>query len=52
MVEAPPPPPGLDYNTFRTWRKNNNIRSTKEELSITWKDPCMRGECKHLGTNH
>jgi len=38
MAEAPPPPPppNLDYNSFRTWRKNNGIRGTQQELKIAW----------------
>jgi len=38
MAEAPPPPPNLSYNEFRTWRKNNGIRSTTQELSASWQE--------------
>ena len=30
------PPAGLDYNTFRTWRKNNNIKGTPKQISAAW----------------
>jgi hypothetical protein len=32
-MEAPPPPPGMSYNAFRTWRKSNGIAGTAKELS-------------------
>src|SRR3990170_3899307 len=38
MAEAPPPPPNLDYNSFRTWRKNNGIRGTQQELKTAWNE--------------
>ena len=38
MAEAPPPPPNLDYNSFKTWRKNNGIRGTVQELSAAWRE--------------
>jgi len=38
MAEAPPPPLNLSYNEFRSWRKNNGITSTKEELSVLWQE--------------
>jgi len=36
MAEASPPPPGLTYNSYRTWRSSNIGRSTAEELSRGW----------------
>jgi len=30
------PSPGLDYNSFRSWRKANGVTSTREELSTAW----------------
>jgi len=38
MAEAPPPPPNLDYNSFRSWRKNNGIRGTQQELKTAWNE--------------
>jgi len=38
MAEAPPPPSGLDYNSFRTWRKNNGLTNTQPALSDAWKE--------------
>jgi len=38
MAEAPISPPGLDYNSFRAWRKNNGISATREELSVAWSE--------------
>jgi len=38
MAEASNPPPGLDYNEFRTWRKSNGIKSGLEELLRAWKE--------------
>jgi hypothetical protein len=35
-MEVPTPPPGLTYNEFRTWRKEQGIRSTREDLAIAW----------------
>lgn len=36
MAEAPPPPSNMGYNAFRTWRKDNGIKSTVQELSEAW----------------
>lgn len=40
MAERPQPilPSGLDYNSFRRWRKDNNITGTAKELSTAWKE--------------
>ena len=40
MAERPQPipPAGLDYNKFRTWRKDKNIKGTAKELSEAWKE--------------
>jgi hypothetical protein len=35
-MEAPLPPSGLNYNEFRTWRKEQGIRSTRDELTNAW----------------
>jgi len=38
MAEAPPPPPNLVYNSFRTWRKNNSLSNAQPALSDAWKE--------------
>jgi len=54
MAEAPPPPPppNLNYNTFRTWRKEKGIRSTKEELSAAWKEYSASSEKSKKSPSH
>jgi len=38
MAEAPLPPSNLDYNSFRSWRKNNGLTNTQPTLSNSWKE--------------
>lgn len=35
-MEVPSPPIGLNYNEFRTWRKEQGIKGTKQDLANAW----------------
>src|ERR1019366_7500068 len=35
-MEAPQPPSGMNYNEFRTWRKEQGITGTRQDLSDAW----------------
>jgi hypothetical protein len=36
-MEAPPPPPGMSYNAYRSWRKESGIAGTRKELTDAWR---------------
>ena len=37
-MEAPLPPPDMTYNEFRTWRKEQGIIGTRQDLADAWEE--------------